>query len=438
MANVLFIEKRLRTDKLGIFHLSAALKEAGHQVDLVQDDLDDADEYLANRPVDFVMYSVMTSEAPWYLQRNRELKKKHDVISVFGGPHFTFYPDDGAQDSDIDYIVRGPGERAVVEIVEKRPTDKVVRGAFANVEELPFPDRSIQYKYPDFGKANIKRFMAGRFCLHSCRFCSFDMYREIFPEAGEQLRARLSPERLIEEILLVREQYPPLKLVYFNDDDFAVDRRWLTAFCEQYRERVGLPFGSEVRASSVSRDLLRMMKDAGCYVLSTGLESANEETLKLLGRTVSVKQVQKVCEWCAELGIRLSVENMIGLPVDDPLEDALQTLEFNQRVEQTQSWAAIYQPFPGTELWQYCIDRGFLKPTPRPRFPVFEGNTLLEIHNAERIDRLQKWWHVAVRHDLSRDLMQILLDIPLPEEASASLDAHRKQMAARLKYMMGE
>jgi radical SAM superfamily enzyme YgiQ (UPF0313 family) len=110
MKSILFVEKKLRIDKIGFLYLSAIMKNAGHTVDMIQDDVESVDQYLRNNFVDFIMYSVMSGEHPWFLQKNRDLKKNHKFTSVMGGPHFTFFPEQGLDDPAVDYVVRGPGE----------------------------------------------------------------------------------------------------------------------------------------------------------------------------------------------------------------------------------------------------------------------------------------------------------------------------------------
>jgi anaerobic magnesium-protoporphyrin IX monomethyl ester cyclase len=117
---ILFLEKKLRTDKLGIMYLSRVLKDVGHSVDMIQDDIDNAESYLQTNSVDYILYSVSTGEHRWFINKNRELKKKHRFVSVMGGPHFTFFPEQGLSDPDIDYVVQGPGEDVILDIIEGR------------------------------------------------------------------------------------------------------------------------------------------------------------------------------------------------------------------------------------------------------------------------------------------------------------------------------
>ena len=433
MSSILFLEKSLRTDKLGSLYISQVLKDAGHKTDLIQDDIDNAEEYLKKNHVDFICYSVMTSEAPWYFKRNRELKKKFKFVSVFGGPHFTYYPGEGVDDENIDFIVRGPGECVVNDIIDGKIKDKVTMGIIPDLSKMPHPDRTILYKYDYFGKAGIKRFICSRDCYHSCKFCASKRYREIFDDQKCAFFQITDVDKILDEIESVRKVYK-LEFVYFNDDDLAGHRKWFKEFLEKYTERIGLPWGCEIRASSVKYETIKAMADANCKTVFIGLESANDNTLKLIGRTVSARQVRDVAFACSMHGIRVSLENMIGFPIKDPLRDALETLKFNIDLPQVHSWCAIYQPFPQTELWQYCIDNGFYTPEKYARFVPFEDTSLLNIPNKEELSRLQKWWYFIVKHKLPMEYVEVLLRTPLKKEFVEKLNKRRYQMAYEELY----
>ncbi len=433
--NILFVERKLRTDKLGILYLSRILKDAGHNVDLVETDIEDVHEYMKELKPDFLMYSVMSGDENWVYNFNSTLKTQYDFITVVGGPHFTFFPKEGIDNPDIDYVVIGAGELIILDLVDGSLDGKYpIMGTIPDVESLAHPDRSIQYKYSEFGDARMKRFIAGRYCLYSCKYCFNHSFKRIFKEQRSGFFQRVSPSKMVDEILEVKGEYK-LELVYFNDDDLAADKDWLYEFCTEFKERVGLEFCGSIRANSVTRKDLKVMSDAGCTFLNIALESAVPETQRFLRRGfITNEQIEEACKACVDFGIKVRLQNMIGLPVDDPLEDALVTLEMNQRINPTDSWAAIFQPYYGTDLWQYCLDNGLISIDTKTK--SFADGTVLNIKDADKIDRLQKWWFFAIKYQFPLEFVKLLLEIPLDSEISTKLHDYRWEVGKNLLYEM--
>ena len=433
--NILFVEKKLRTDKLGILYLSRILKDVGHNVDLVEMETEDINEYMKRGTPHFLMYSVMSGDQDWVYTVNSLLKTKYDFTAVVGGPHFTFFPQEGIDNPDIDYVVIGPGESVILDLINGKLDGKYpIMGIIPDVEILAHPDRSIQYKYPEFGGARMKRFIAGRYCLYSCKYCFNHSFKRIFKEQKSGLFQRVSPTKIVDEILEVKDEYK-LELVYFNDDDLAADKEWLYDFCLEFKERVGLEFCGSIRANSVEYEDLEVMRDAGCTFLNIALESAVPETQRFLRRGfITNDEIEDACKSCAELGIKVRLQNMVGLPVDDPLEDALITLEMNQRINPTDSWAAIFQPYYGTDLWQYCLDNGLIEADTKTK-AFFEG-TVLNIKDADKIDRLHKWWFFAIKHQFPMEFVRLLLEIPLDDEIKIKMQDYRWDVGKDLLYEM--
>jgi len=435
MSSILFIEKKLRTDKLGMLYLARILKDAGHTVDMVQDDVDSADLYLQRSHVDFVMYSVTTGEHLWFIEKNKELKKRHRFIAVMGGPHFTFFPEQGLSDPDIDFVVQGPGEGVILGIVEGETQEKLVRGHIPeDVNAIPAPDRSILYKYKEFGEARMKRFIAGRDCPYSCKYCFNHLFHQLYRSERHKFYQRVSPDKMIEEIKAVRKAYG-LELVYFNDDDLAGNHAWLFEFCEKYKKEVGLSFCGSIRANNVDYGILRIMAGAGCSFLNIALESASPETQKFLRRgNITNRQVEEACEACKTLGIKVRLQNMIGLPVSNPLIDALETLRYNQMIDPIDSSVSIFQPLPKTDLWKDCVQKGLIdKDT---ECMNFYEDTVLAIPSAKQINRLHKWWFFLVKHQIPMAIVHVLLELPLTLGQKLRLQNFRWEVAAELLYGM--
>ena len=423
----------MRADKLGFLYLSRVLKNSGHSVDMFQDDEDNIEEYLSKNQVDFVMYSVFSGEHRWYIEKNRELKKKFNFISVVGGPHFTFFTEDAENDENIDFCVIGPGEKAILDIVEGRTKDKIVRGHICqDINEIPEPDRTMLYKYDGFGKSSMKRFIAGRDCPNSCKYCFNHLFHKLYQDEKKYFFQITKVDKIIQEIINVKNEYG-LELAFFNDDDFGRDHKWLEEFCEKFKSKVGIHYGTSVRANNVNKEILKMMADSGCITLHISLESASQETQKLLRRgSITNEQVIDACRYSEEFGMRVKLQNMIGLPVDDPVKDALETLELNQELNVTNSWAGIYQPFPKTDLWKYCIEKKLIDEN--TECLMFEEDTVLKFPDAEKINTLHKWWYFATSYKLPIDLIKILIDQPLDKEIKRRLREYTWNLISKDYY----
>ena len=110
-------------DPLGIMYLSAALKRAGHKVSFFDVALEPRwlDRLVDTAP-DLVAYSVITGNERFFLEVNRTIKRRLDVLSLWGGPHPTFFPE-LIEEEGVDMLCVGEGEEAMV--VRSPPRSKV-------------------------------------------------------------------------------------------------------------------------------------------------------------------------------------------------------------------------------------------------------------------------------------------------------------------------
>jgi len=282
----------------------------------------------------------------------------------------------------------------------------------------------------------MKRFIAGRDCPHSCTYCFNHLYHRMYPDYRNYWCQMREPKSMKYEINRVKQRWG-LKLAYFNDDDLVRDKEWIEGFCSI--KSPSWQFCGSVRADSMTEDIAKMLGKAGCTFLNIALESSVPATQKLLRRgKVTNQDVMNACRWCAENGIKVRLQNMIGLPVDNPLEDALETLAFN--IEHgdfiTDSWCAILQPFKKTDIWKLCVEKGLIDKEAQAK--TFYDGTVLNIPDAERINRLSKWWHIAVRERLPIDIVRKIIDIPLTDEQKKAMQQVRWKNAAEILYGMGK
>lgn len=430
---IVFVENKLRIDKLGPLYLSAILKENGHDVELVQDIDNDIDDYFKNNSPDIALYSVMSSEHNWYLGINKELKSKYKFKAIFGGPHFTFFSEENINDPYIDHIVVGPGELVINDVVNGKYSEKIIRGQTPpDINSIPQPDRSILYKYDQFGNSNMKRFIASRDCPNACTYCFNHLYRKMFKDQKQYFFQKTNPDRLIKEISEVIDTYG-MGMVYFNDDDFASDHDWLYEFLKEYEKKINLPFCGSLRANNVNEDVARRLGEANCHFMNMAIESSNPQTQKMLRRgKIKNEDIINANGFLKENGILVRLQNMIGLPVDDPLADAIETFEFNRKLNPTDSWASIFQPFKKTKIWEQCVEKGLIdKDQDCLRF--YDG-TQLKIENASQINNLHKWWYFAVKYQFETPFLKLLINQELDDDTKKRIQDYRWEKTAKEIY----
>ena len=301
---IVFLQE-LMFESFGPMFVSALLKQDGHNVEMLIPENDDWMKELSN--ADIVMFSVMTSFQQWSLEKARIIKEHYpNIITVFGGPHATFFPE-MAKEPEVDYVIIGEGEKSAQKLInclsKGEPANDIPGLGTAeytnpipewvDVNNLPMPDRSLYYdKYPFLASLETKKFLSGRGCPYRCTFC---FNHQMFKMGGIKGYVRkVSVEKMIEEILWVKERYP-LKTVRFSDDIFAYNKKWLKEFFPQYKEKVGLPFTFLLRADEMDDETVRLAKEAGVSSVYFGIESGSERVRnEILKKDVSDENIYRI------------------------------------------------------------------------------------------------------------------------------------------------
>ena len=437
---VLFIERTLRNEKLGIMYLSASLKAAGHHADLIQTCKEDLDAIIHEYRPHFVAFSVTTGEHRGALETAWYTKQRYGIPNIFGGPHCTFFPE-LAYESDVDFVVQGQGERAIVDVVEGRVAPGFVKAdPPSQLDDLPIPDRDIFYKYNNFRDNPMKNVITSRACPYKCAYCfnhSQLALAQMDGQTGQWFRRR-SVHDVVAEINAIGDRYP-LEKVLFIDDSFIQSTAWLDTFLKHYAHNVRLPWLCSVRVNRLTGQLAERMSQCGLEMVNYAIESADPDVQRrLLHRgSIANRHVIQAISLFERCGVRSRMQNMIGLPLANPLEDALNTLQFNMRHRVTDSWCSIFQPYPRTALGQYCVDQGYA--TEDQLYHCAESffeESRLHIPDRRKLNALQKIWYFAVDARLSLDLVQILIRGEYDEQTCRRLQELRFRCARERLYAL--
>ena len=420
------------TDPMGIMCLIASVRKAGHEADLLLTNLEkDLFKAVIDFKPDVIAFSVTSGSEKYYLELLGRLRKRLDFISIMGGPHPTFFPEILEKDG-LDIICRGEGDHALVELLDcladgkdysqiknlwvktdGRIVKNPMRPLIQDLDSLPFPDRSAFLKYYAYANSSVKHFLASRGCPYDCAYCFNHLLKRLYrDETGDSKYCRMrSVENVVREIEQVRDHYP-LKIIYFHDDLFIMDKKWLREFSEVYGSRVGLPMICYVRANLVDEEVVKNLKAANCITIAMGIESGNDGLRrKVLNRKMTNEQIINAANLFHKYGISIMTQNMVGLP-EETIEDALETVELNRIVRPDYAWVSIFQPYPRTELHEYCIERGYLDPAHvqhasyQVESPINRGQTKKEFEN------LHKFFALAVEYSFIKKILRKLIRFP--------------------------
>jgi radical SAM superfamily enzyme YgiQ (UPF0313 family) len=429
---VLFVERQVDYEPLGLLTLSSVLRQAGHEVRLSIANQEDPVAVAEVWKPGVVGYSVYTGSQTYYRDLNLRMKEALEVFSVFGGPHATYFPE-YVEEPGIDAICIGEGEGAILDLVHALEADRVptgienwwfkrddhiernpVRPAEDDLDVLPFPDRILLFEKDDFTRqSGIKHFITSRGCPYDCTYCFNHALAEIYRGKGKRLR-QMSVARVIEEVTWVQRRYP-MQFVVFLDDLFIVYEDWLRELAERFPREVGLPFFCNVRANLVTPAKIALLRQAGCRSVGMGLETGNPNLRnEILKRNLSNEQIIEASRLIREAGIQLLTTNMLGLP-GATLANDYETLALNHACKPAYANAFLYQPYPRTELGEYARVNGHVEGSLDDIDPSAWERSVLRFSSPEekrQIENFTKLFAVTTEWPWSVGLVRRLMKLP--------------------------
>ena len=354
---------------LGLAFLAAALERAGIEVrilDLVVYPYDRKilEDVLNEFAPDMAGATAVTMSFNQAIRVIRDIKQlDQGVKTVMGGPHVTFRAMETMEDyTELDFIVRGEGEEAVVELVKAveqghgyeniaglvyrdrtGPRQNTPRPPGINLDSLPTPARHLLPlgRYRALGMAISMTTSRG--CPHQCIFC---VGRKM---VGSRVRYR-DPIKVVDELeYLSNLGFPQINLA---DDLFTANKRHCLAVCREIMKRgLKVKWTSFARVDTVSPEVLVEMKAAGCSAVSFGVESGNQEILKTIKKGITLDQVVRAVEMCTAAGLTPHASFILGLPGETP-ETVAESVEFGEKLKSmgVSHGFHLLAPFPGTAV----------------------------------------------------------------------------------------
>ncbi len=300
------------------------------------------------------------------------VKEWKDEVTVIVGGHLpTTKPELLLSSPNIDVVVRGEGELTVLELVNNlhhgNPLDDVLgisykeqdriihnpdRPLIAVLDESAFPDIESIINFDTYRPVDLGVVVTSRGCPYSCSFCAI---RNLW---GQKVRYH-SIEYVIEEIRRLVEKHN-VGYISFRDPTFNLDRKRVIKFCEAlHRENLKIEWECFVRIDRIDKTLLDMMKQAGCYRVRVGVESGSDRIHKYLNKGLTVAKIRQGAAILNSSGIRWTAFVMIGIP-EETEDDLLATLELLKEIQPTFVNIALFNPIPGTRVYQELLEEGVI------------------------------------------------------------------------------
>lgn len=391
--------------QFGLGHLSSFLKQYGHEIKLYYirsaNDINNFNKAVNDFSPELICFTATSSQYK-HVRKVLANFKKTAAFTVCGGPHVTLLPDELENTPGLDAICRGEGEHPLLDLTKAlngerelydipglwiKIGDKIHKNPsppfISNLDELPFPDREL-FNYQsvidsDFGTA---LFMFSRGCPYNCTFCSNHALRQI--QKGKYVRFR-SKSNCMEEIDSVLTAYN-VKILYFNDDVFTLNREFVIDFCQEYKRRFKMPFHINTRVEKLDEEMCSALRDAGCSRMDIGIESGSEDFRReILKRDMKNSEIIKCFRIARDTGIKTKSFNIVGFPCETP-GIAKETVQLNQLIKPDSLVVYIFEPYPGTELFETAKSKGFLKGSPWEESFEPRTDTVLDMPEFKRED----------------------------------------------------
>ena len=334
------------------------LKNKGYNIDLfdmrdnVEKSLKESVEKIPKK--DFYFYWIFkTGDAAEIYSIAKILKTKFpDSIHAAGGTHVDMCPDEC--ESFFDSIVVGPGEDAFNQIILDQKDGKRKKRYNSDYKHTLFkdtliPDRTLLPKekmvnnkiFSQYGDIPATLTYFSRGCVFKCAYCVYNVPNRL------QVRTPLSIE---EEINYLKKNYGVKGILVKDEIAIHPNKKISTATLNAIKNCNVVWRGQTI--SIASRDQLKLAKESGCLELSVGIETVDDNVMKLIDKQwQSQKKIESFIANCKEFGIKVKICLILGLPGEK--EDiAEKTIRFLDKVKPDFISVSGFCPLPGSTIYR--------------------------------------------------------------------------------------
>lgn len=367
-----------------LIYLGAVLREKGYSVEIIDAN---AIGWSSKQVVDYVLDKCpicVGVTSPTMLISTAELifknikERNANITTVVGGPHVSAIPLETMQRyADIDIGVAGEGEITIIELMrylkESKGDLSSIKGIIfrengqlnitekrpfiENLDSLPFPAWDLLPDVLKYYQQSVTRLdklpavslTTSRGCPYQCTFCA----RNVF---GNKTRTH-SAEYIMKVIRYLIKKYR-VKSLCIEDENFVIFRKRLIQLCNKMIEgKLNITWSCASTINEINPEILRLMKRAGCWQISFGIESGCQHILDFIKKGTRIPTIKNALKMTRDAGIMPKGYFMIGHLIET--EDTIRkTIDFAKEVALDDFQMSFLVPFPGTEIYKVAHKYG--------------------------------------------------------------------------------
>ena len=365
----------------GLLSIASYLSQQGHDV-FVYDCLGPGVPFNLNEQVMAILdykphivgFSATTSSFPDAADMAQKIKEHSaHITTVCGGVHVSALTSELLHAYPVfDFLCAGEGEITMAELAHGVDPPEIKgliwrhdsavltnqpRTQIADLDSLPFPAYEKlkgfpgDYHLPLFSYINTPgaTMITSRGCIYQCSYCDRSVFKKGFRYN--------SASYIYEHMKLLRTRFH-VRHINIYDDLFTADRARVIELCDKLaRNPLGINFNCAVRVGHTDDELLMMLKDAGCLMVSLGIESADPHMLARHKSGVSLDDVRDTVQRIQASGLRAKGLFMMGLPGETE-ESVQRTSDFIIFLGLDDMNMSKFTPFPGAPLWSTIREEG--------------------------------------------------------------------------------
>lgn len=259
-----------------------------------------------------------------------------------------------------------------------------------DLDDLPLPLHHLlpldAYRMPLI-KGPYSFIVPSRGCPAGCKYC----IKHVSYNYSVRLR---SAENIMEELWALKKQ--GINNVMMYADLFTVNRDQVIAICKaMIAEKIEMQWMCNSRVDYVDEEMLMLMGQAGCHMISWGIESGSEEILKRARKGADPAKAEQALKWAKAAGIKNFGYFIIGLPGET--EETIQkTITFSKKLPLNVAIFHIAAPYPGTPFFYEVVENGWFRPGTDWEQVDMDKSTVLD-YGSLTAERLNYWQKRATR-----------------------------------------